>query len=253
MNNTDQFNYDELINTYFSKKNDKKVTNDKNQTVINEQIPEHSSLQPMTAEGSIGTISEACDLIRTILNIAWGSNWGQLVDVTQLGDNADKIQLPIITYNTNLREVSPGTNVKPQFMQIKNEVVNGKNTGDSFKIYRQFFDCIVEFDFYDNSASSADKLLNNFEELMITYAGYLKKNGIKEIFFLKEIPAKYSLNYVFNIPMKCVLFYIQLERSHTVRASIIQKIEESINLSNDNKVSNTNETIINKITYKGEK
>lgn len=253
MSNIDNLNVEKAMDKYFAKKNQKNTTNQIEQSVINEQIPEHSSLQQMTAEGSVETVGEACDLIRMLLNTAWGSNWGELVDVTQVGEDADKINTPLITYNTNLREVSPGTNVKPQYMQTKNEVINGKNTGDSFKIHRQFFDCIVEFDFYDNSASSTDELMNKFEKIIITYTGFLKRKGIKEIFFLKEIPSKYSLNYVFNVPMRCLLFYVQLERSHTVRVSTMKQIEENIRIARDNSVSFNNETIINKITYKGEK
>lgn len=253
MNNINKFNYDKLINNYFSKKNDENTTKEDNMAVINEQMPEHSSLQQMTADGSVETVSEACDLIRVLLNTAWGSDWGELVDVSQMGEDADKINTPLITYNTNLREVSPGTNVKPQYMQTKNEVTNGKNTGDAFKIHRQFFDCIVEFDFYDNSASSTDELMNRFEKIIIAYTGFLKRKGIKEIFFLKEIPSKYSLNYVFNVPMRCLLFYVQLERSYTVRVSTIKQIEEALRIAKDNTVSNSNETIMNQITYKGEK
>lgn len=248
MNNID---LELAMEKYFAKKNDKNTTKVKEQVVINEQIPEHSSLQQMTAEDNIATVDEACDLIRILLNTAWGSNWGNLADVTSRGDDADKIQVPLITYNTNLREVSPGTNVKPQQMQVKNEVVNGKNTGDSFKIHRQFFDCIVEFDFMGSSANDTNTLMERFEETMITYAGFLKRKGIKELYFLKEIPATYSLNYLRDIPMKCLLYYFQLERIHTVRVSTIRRIEETLQLKN-NSVSNTNETITNNITYKGE-
>ena len=233
---------------YFGKKNTQNDTKQIPQMVINEQIPEHSSKQYLTAEGNVTTIGEACDLIRTLLNTAWGSNWGELTDVTSRGDDANKITLPLITYNTNLREVAQGTNVKPQQMQIVNEVVNGKNTGDAFKVYKQAFDCIVEFDFYHQNANGADELMNKFEEIMVNYAGFLKKNGVQELYFLKEIPSTYSLNYLRDIPMKCLLYYFRIERTHTVRVSTILKIEENIKLQNEK----ANETTTNIITYKEE-
>lgn len=247
MNNEFNNLLENSMKKYFGKKDNQNDTKQLKQIVINEQIPEHSSKSYLTSEGSISTIGQACDLIRSLLNAAWGSEWGNITDVTSRGDDANKIMFPLITYNTNLREVSSGTNVKPQQMQIVNEVVNGKNTNDAFKIYKQRFDCIVEFDFYNHNADSTDKLMNDFEEIMINYAGFLKKNGIQELYFLKEIPSTYSLNYLKDINMKCLLYYFRLERTHTTRVSTILQIEEKIKLQQEAK-----STTKNIITYKGE-
>lgn len=246
--NMDSNILDDAYNNYFSK-DDATIT--KKQQVINEQIPEHSSRPRMTAYGKVDNIDELGEILRKLLNAAWGSKWGLLSPETAKGDDAEVVITPQINYSINLREVAEGTSPKPQLMDTINEVVDGKNTGDSFSIYRQTFDCIVEFDFLDNSSQSCRTLMSRFEELVSTYIGYLKSEGVKEIYFLKEVPAKYSLNYVEGVPMKCLYFFIKLERSKSIRVSTIREIEHRLiaESSRESTEQNSDDNITQKITY----
>jgi hypothetical protein len=238
---------DQAFNNYFGAKD---ATIKHNQQVINEQIPEHSSRTRMTAYGNIDNIDELGEILRKLLNAAWGSSWGMIVPDTYKGEDQEQIFLPQINFGINLREVSDGTSLKPQLISTINEVIDGKNTGDSFQVYRQTFDCIVEFDFFDNTSQGCRSLMTRFEELLMTYTGYLKSEGISEIYFLKEVPAKYSLNYVEGVPMKCLYFFIRLERNKTVRVSTIKQIEQRLIAQSAVKSTEQNsDDIKQKITY----
>ena len=150
-----------------------------------EQMPEKSSRTRMTANGNVSDIDTLGEILRKLLNTAWGSTWGIITPETAKGDDPEKIILPQINLAINLREIADGFNPKPQLTDTVNEVVDGKNTGDSFRIYRQTFDCIVEFDFFDSTSKGCRSLMGKFEEILDTYTGFLKEQGVKEIFFLK--------------------------------------------------------------------
>jgi hypothetical protein len=239
---------DQAFNNYFGIKD---ATIQHNQQVINEQIPEHSSRTRMAAYGNVDNIDQLGEILRKLLNAAWGSNWGIIVPDTYKGEDAEQIFMPQINYSMNLREVSDGTSPKPQLMDTINEVVNGKNTGDAFQVYRQTFDCIVEFDFFDNTSLGCRSLMSKFESLLATYTGYLKQEGVKDIYFLKEVPANYSLNYIEGVPMKCLYFFVRLERNKSVRVSTMRQIEQRLTAmsATGESTEQNSDDIKTKITY----
>ena len=236
---------EEAYNNYFS-------NNGKQKDPINiETMPEKSSRKRMTAKGNVDNIDVLGDILRQLLNTAWGSEWGIISPDTARGEDPEKVILPQINLIMNLREISDGTNPKPQLTDTVSEIVDGKNTGDSFRIYRQIFDCIVEFDFFESTSKGCRQLMTRFEELLGTYTGFLKEKGVSEIFFLKEVPAKYSLNYIEGVPMKCLYYFVRLERIKTVRLSDIKEIEYRLAISEKSASTEKNSDDINKkITYK---
>lgn len=240
--------FNDIMEKYFDTKDEIGITKEEKQTVINEQIPENLTSTKMSAEGNVRTIDELGELLNNLLNSAWGSDWGRISSDI----DSENIVMPLIIYSTNLREISTGSNIKPKQTETIKEVVEGSNTGDAFIVYRQSFDCIVEFDFCCNTAKDSRELMNRFEEVMLAFTGYLKKSGVKEICFLKEIPAISSFNYMDGIPMMCLHYFVQLERNNIVRVSTIRKIEEKIYLESTLASEKKSDVIQNNITYKGD-
>lgn len=239
----DNQDLEQAFNNYFGKNNSVK-------TIDIEKMPEKSSRTRMSAKGNVDNIDVLGDILRKLLNTAWGSEWGIISPETARGEDPENVILPQINLAINLREISDGFNPKPQLTDTVNEVVDGKNTGDSFRIYRQTFDCIVEFDFFDSTSKGCRNLMNRFETLLGTYTGFLKERGVSEIFFLKEVPAKYSLNYIEGIPMKCLYYFVRFERIKTVRLSTIKEIEYRLTVSEKRESTEQNSDDINKkITY----
>lgn len=224
-------NYETAYKQYFGNINTNEfvstITND-----IEDNSKPISSRPRLTANGNVDDVDKLGEILRRLLNAAWGSNWGVISPEANNGDNPEEIIMPQINYYINLREVANGTSPKPTLMDTVAEEVDGVKTGDSYRIYRQSFDCIVEFNFLCQTSKDCRKLMNDFEELIITYSGYLKEQGIGEIFFLKEVPPKYSLTFNEKIPMKCCYYYVRLERNRQVKVSKINEIEMKLKNKN---------------------
>ena len=205
------------INENF-KKNDDDIgkTEKLDSNIINERL---------TAQGHITNVHDACDEIRQLLNVILGQDWGDFAPEKSGRIDVNDIPLPSIRYSTNLREVSPNFSPKPFLLESKKEVINGVPTGDSFDIYKQNFDCIVEFNIRDKTTRSCADIATKFEDILSMHTGLLKKMGVSELFFLKEVPAKYSTYYTEEIPTITLYYYLRLERTYMIKHSVLKDLE----------------------------
>ena len=227
----DQVAYD----SYFGKpSSDVSIpTRQKTPEVISYTQQDESSVKSekarMAADENIDDIEQLGILLRRVLNAAWGDGWGILSLDYPRGEDPDKLDLPQITFDVNSREIAEKMPIKPTLTETVFEVVAGQKTGDAFNLYRQWFDCIVEFNFWGRTNLETRKLMARFEGLIGAYAGYLKRQGISEIFFLKEVNPRQSMHFLDGIPMRSLMYYIRLERISTVRLSTIKRIDLEVN------------------------
>lgn len=182
----------------------------------------------LMADGNIDGVEQLCGLLKKILNAAWGSGWGEISPDIKKGENSSNIILPQITVDVNNREVADKMPLKPVLINTVKEKVNGEYTGDSLLIYRQWFDCVLEFDFYARTSKEARELQYKFESLLAIYTGYLKRQGVSEIIFLEETSARKSLNFTEQTPMKCLMYWVRFERITPIRQTLINKINADI-------------------------
>lgn len=188
----------------------------------------------LKADGFVNTVDEACDVIRRLLNVVLGQDWGEFVHGSSDSIDLKDIKLPSIRYSTNLREVSENHSPKPKKLETQKELNNGVPSGDGFDIYKQHYDTIVEFNIRDKDSKSCSDIAEKFEEVMSLYSSVLKKEGISEVFFLKEVPAKYSTTFTEHIPTVTLYYYIKLERTYVVKHSSLAQIEiEMRNVKNN--------------------
>ena len=182
------------------------------------------------ADGNISNIYELADVIKQLCNAAWGQDWGELSLDIKKGENSANIKMPQILMDTNTRDVSEVLgNVKPILFDTQEELdENGNPTGDSFLLYRQWFDSNIEFDIFAENSKECRELSEKLETLLLIYSGYLKRKGLSEIFFLREISPKSSLNFSENISMRCILYYVRFESITAVRVSTINSINTQI-------------------------
>ena len=221
--------FEEMFNNYFGVKDFKEQIKDLPQELTKDVEETHR----LTANGNISTINEFGELLRKLLNAAFGDGWGEFTQDGSIGTDPKSIKLPMITYDTNLREVAEGKSQKPTLTDTIDEVINGIHTGDSIRVYRQMFDCIVEFDFFASTTFECEKLMTDFENLIIDFSGYLKLNGISEIFFLKEVPSKYSFRFTETLPMRSLFYFVRIEKIRTSRISEIKMIEKRLNIKDE--------------------
>ena len=185
------------------------------------------------ADDNIDDIEQLADILKKLCNAAWGANWGELSPDLKKGEDSSSILLPQITVDINTRDIAENIGgLKPKLIDIINEVdANGNDTGDAFLIYRQWFDCNIEFNFYGRTNKEARQLQKRFENLITVYTGYLKRQGISEMFFEREVSPKSSLNYDESTPMRCIYYYIRFESITPIRQSIINSINAEIGAS----------------------
>lgn len=217
----ENIDFDKAYANYFGENREQKQI-----SCLTDQAKPTSTRDRLTADGNVDNLDKLGELLRMLLNTAWGSGWGNISPETAKVDDTDEIVLPQINYDINLREVTEGRSQKPTLTDIVDEVGNdGKKTGDAYKIYRQSFDCIVEFNFIARTSKESRDLMDRFEDIIITHAGYLKEQGLSEIFFLKEVPSKYSINFKEGLPIKVAYYFVRLEKIRTIRVSQIKEIE----------------------------
>lgn len=182
------------------------------------------------ADDNIDDVEQLADILKRLCNAAWGLGWGELSPDLKKGENSNDIILPQITIDINTRDVAENIGgIKPKLVDIVKELdANGNETRDAFLVYRQWFDCNVEFNFYGRNNKDARKLQRKFESLLAVYTGYLKRQGISEIFFEREVSPKSSLNYDESTPMRCIYYYIRFESITPIRQSLINNINVDI-------------------------
>ena len=219
------------VSKIIAEKNDTTYTYNENQINPRENIENnYFSLGELSlmADDNIDGIEQLCDILKKLLNAAWGSNWGEISPDLKKGEDSSKIVTPQITVDINNRDIAEKMPLKPVLINIIKEKVNGQYTGDSLLIYRQWFDCVVEFDFYGRTAKETRQLQYKFESLLAIYTGYLKRQGVSEILFLKEVSSRNSLNFTEQVPMKCLMYWVSFERITPIRQSLINKINADI-------------------------
>lgn len=219
------------VSKIIAEKNDTTYTYNENQINPRENIENnYFSLGELSlmADDNIDGIEQLCDILKKLLNAAWGSNWGEISPDLKKGEDSSKIVTPQITVDINNRDIAEKMPLKPVLINTVKEKVNGQYTGDSLLIYRQWFDCVVEFDFYGRTAKETRQLQYKFESLLAIYTGYLKRQGVSEILFLEEVSSRNSLNFTEQVPMKCLMYWVRFERITPIRQSLINRINADI-------------------------
>lgn len=182
------------------------------------------------ADDNIDDLEQLAEILKRLCNAAWGNDWGELSPDLKKGENSSEIIVPQIVLDINTRDIAEGIGgLKPTLVDIIKETdENGQETGDAFLIYRQWFDTNVEFNIYGRTNREARQLQKKFENLLNVYTGYLKRNGISEMFFEREVSPKNSLNYNESTPMRCIYYYIRFESITPIRQSLINSINLEI-------------------------
>lgn len=100
-------------------------------------------------------------------------------------DQAVTINEPRIYYQLLSRKLVP-EDTKPRLRESGIKEQTEDNSFRYVSIYGQKFNCIVQFDIMCPKTSvnqTADEVMNNFEEMLINYTHYFKKNGVSELLF----------------------------------------------------------------------
>ncbi|MGL4877983.1 hypothetical protein [Paraclostridium dentum] len=76
----------------------------------------------------------------------------------------------------------------------------------------QFFDCIVQFNVFASENRVANEVMETFEELMISYAGYFKEQGVVDLYFKEQVTDTDYNNFRETLSVRNIRYYVQIEK-----------------------------------------
>ena len=116
---------------------------------------------------------------------------------------------PYITYKVISRK--PNKEYKP--IARENVVEHDEHNEQRYgTIYGQKFDCIVQFNVFASENRVANKVMETFEELIISYAGYFKEQGVRELYFKEQITDTDYNNFRETLSVRNLRYYVQIEK-----------------------------------------
>lgn len=116
---------------------------------------------------------------------------------------------PIISYRIISRV--PANEYKPIVREQINECdeFNEQREG---QIFGQTFNCIVQFNIFAAENRLANKVMEKFEELILAYTGYLKEQGVRELYFKEQITDAEYNNFRETLSVRNIRYHVQIEK-----------------------------------------
>ena len=136
--------------------------------------------------------------------------------------NDQRLDNPIITYKLISRK--PKGEIKPRFREDFIESKDG-NTGRVGEIYGQKFKCQIQFNIFASVYEVAEQVMERFEDLMITYAGYFKKNGVAELLFDQQYTDQSFETMRQTLSIRNISYYVEVEKITVIMRESIKAIE----------------------------
>ncbi|MEG1494733.1 MAG: hypothetical protein RR406_00315 [Bacilli bacterium] len=94
-------------------------------------------------------------------------------------------------------------------------------------VYGQKFDCIVQFNVFASENRVANKVMESFEELMISYAGYFKEQGVRDLYFKEQVTDTDYNNFRETLSVRNIRYYVQIEKLMVIFNRSISDVETS--------------------------
>lgn len=179
----------------------------------------------LTAENN-ASIFDLIKMIDKIVKIGMKDLQVQFIpdeDKTPIHAPEIKLDSPYITYK--ILERSPKGEFKPRVRQQIEEKSADKEEARVGQVYGQKFASIIQFDIFSSVYATAEQVMERFEELLFTYAGYFKKNGVSEIYFKKQYTDSSYDMYRQQISVRSIQYYVETEKLIVVFRDKIQEIE----------------------------
>lgn len=177
-------------------------------------------------------LDQFTSLIHATLKAAWGADWGTFCEAFPNGRDPQNIPLPAITYLPLTKRPgiagSRGTReIKPRFRQAINVDDN-----TMVSIYAQVFDYEIQFDMWEQSNDKLNKLADQFEDFMMTYAGYFKKEGVGEVVF-DRMYNQAGASWRENLLNHSYVYLVRIEKQIVVPENVIKEVIAKVEIYKD--------------------
>lgn len=74
------------------------------------------------------------------------------------------------------------------------------------------FECKIQFNIFASEYKLANKVMDTFEELMISYAGHLKKQGVVDLFFTDQHTDSEYNTFRETMSVRNLEYYVEIEK-----------------------------------------
>lgn len=131
------------------------------------------------------------------------------------------LDTPMITYK--LIERKAKGELKPRIRENFREVDPDGNVRIG-EIYGQKFKCHLQFNIFASVYTTAEQVMEMFEEAMMTYAGYFKKNGVAEILFDKQLTDDSFEMARQSLSIRNLRYYVEIEKLTVIMRESVKEI-----------------------------
>ena len=188
-----------------------------------EIIPLNINSQPQKADKS-ATLFDFIKMVDKIVSLTMKDvlfipEEGKIIHL----DAMKKIDKTIITYSVKSRE--PHKEIKPRLRQnIKTKDNNDGEDRDA-QVWGQKFKCTVQFNIFASVYKDAEEVMEKFEELITSYTGYFKKNGVSEVYLLKHFTDDVYEQLRETLSVRNLHYYVEIEKLTVIFKEKIKEIE----------------------------
>lgn len=130
---------------------------------------------------------------------------------------------PVITYKVIHRK--PKDELKPRIRQTIDEVTDDQTDERIGEVYGQKFKCLIQFNVFASVYDLAEQVMEKFEEMIFTYTGYFKKNGVAEIVFDQQLTDENYDLFRQTISVRNLRYYVEVEKLTVIFQEKIKEIE----------------------------
>lgn len=154
----------------------------------------------------------------TMPKIKFMPDEGKILDLDMM-TNFDE---PVITYKVIQRK--PKGELKPRVREtITENVTDGEaRVGE---VYGQKFECLIQFNIIASVYSEAEEVMEKFEELITTYTGFFKKNGVAELLFREHSTDNFYSKLRETLSVRNLTYYVEIEKLTVIFKEKIKEIE----------------------------
>lgn len=181
---------------------------------------------PLKAEKSanmrdfIKMVSKVVSMAMRDLKVEFMPDEGKRIVV----DPEKTLDHPVITYRVISR--TPKKELKAREREgLVLEETHRKSEGRKGTVYGQKFKAYIQFDIVASEYSVADEVMDNFEDLILNYTHFFKKNGVAELLFEKHYTDENLDMYRQSVSVRSLQYYVELEKLTMVYDTEIQDIQ----------------------------
>lgn len=170
------------------------------------------------------TLFDCISMIATLVeltmpNVKFEPDEGRVITLDAM-KNFDR---PVITYCVYERETKK--EVKPRFRQTVEEIDVEDGEKRIGEIWGQKFKCLVQFNIFASVYKEAEQVMEKFEETILKHTGFLKRNGVAEIFFQKHLTDSNFETMRETLSIRNLIYYVEIEKLTVMFKEKIDQIE----------------------------